>query len=157
MRSSIIIVIIFFAVTLCSTKRYMNMESKTERFMEKAGDKSMNWLELIHQGDSIRGIFYGFDRMQNEKTIYFKSEMKHLTLSDEGIKFTLEDYILSEEPFDDGKEYKKYVVKDETSLPDLLKFHQKFSGIKTYNGIRLRRTSMMYDSKFDELNLMKVN
>jgi hypothetical protein len=157
MKLIIWISLFLFSITLCSTKKQMETQVRKEQFMEKSGDRSKNWLELVYDRDSIRGVFYGFERLNGEKSIYYKSDMQLLVLEDGNIRFELRDYTVSEKPFEDDKLWEQYIVKDQSKVPTLLKFPQNFIGAKSSNDVKLRRTTMLFDSKFDELTLVRVN
>jgi hypothetical protein len=161
MLSIIVISILFTSCkkhSVCDcTKNVVTQQHYTEKFMQQAGNNSMNWLELTYHKDSVRGIFHGFEKASDGRPIYYKSIMEELELTDKNIKFVLRNYSLGYKPFVDGGAWEELIIKDESTLPALLKFSQNFSGVKSSSDLKLKRTSILYDSKFDELTLIKVN
>lgn len=157
MRSLILLTIISISITFCSTKRPMNNEFFIERYMQQVGNNSLNWMELTYHKDSVIGVFYGFEKIPNSRTIYYKSIMEELELTDKSIKFVIRNYSFGDKPFVDGEVWEELIIKDVSILPALLRFPQNFSGVKSSSDLKLKRTSMLYDSKFDELILIKVN
>lgn len=151
-----VITIFFLIVAFRPPQQNMDRKVYTERFMQKVGDKSMNWIEFKHDEKSISGIFYGFDKLSDGTPIYYKSEVKGLTIANSSIRFTLSSYMFSKSPFENGSRNKGFYIKEGMKTPALLKFPQNFSGTISSDSLKLKRSSLIYDSRFDELILIKV-
>ena len=159
MRSLVFITVVAFTTTLCSKKAEVKDIVKSQIFMEKPGNRSMRWVELSYdEKDSIHGVFYGPEKLEDGTPIYYRSEMTNVRFADGYLLFKISKYLVRKKPFDsDVKGDDELNLSDKTGWPVSLKFPQRCVGVLTSDSLRLDIIPPYTDSAFDRVVLLRTN
>lgn len=155
MKRIFLAIIVLLAIVVCSFRLNVGARSYTETFMEKPGDKSSIWFEVIHKGESTSLLFYGRDTLMNGTIVYYKSIAKELKITKDEIRFKLNKYAVSPKPFNNDSDSGIYST-DINKVPGLLLATMYFWTEKTKDGLKLFRTSDFYYNRSDAFSLMKI-
>src|SRR5690242_13233401 len=76
-----------------------NDKPRKELFRQQIDKKHNNYIEVYSSKGAKYGIFYGVEMISNNKAIYYKSNMDSLNWNDKEIRFILNKFECSLEPF----------------------------------------------------------
>jgi hypothetical protein len=154
-----ILTIIFavFMMKLEIPKQDLPQKNHTEVFVQKSTDKLINKIELSYNQGSIVGKFYGCEKLTDGSPIYYMATLSNLTINDNSIRFKIEKYSFSKIPFDKSNVAGRRYSFASNKLPGLLKFPQNYTGDRYSDTLRLKRTSLIFDSSYEQLIFVKIN
>lgn len=135
----------------------MNKSEQTkEVFVQKVDEKHNNYIELIKEGGSLKGLFYGVEVMSSAKEpLYYKSVLKDLEIEGDRIAFTLNTFLFSNETFY-GNPNDSLLSKNKINdIPFPFTIPVKYFGYKQRDSLRMNKISMLDDSKSTETIFIK--
>jgi hypothetical protein len=134
----------------------MNHEYQTwDWYAQKVDKKNSNYIELITNGESISGFFYGVDRLPDRTLLFYKSTMDSVEVKGQEIKFKLIKFSFSRQAFDKSMP-NALVSPDDPIIPFAFKYEINYFGNRNSNELRLQRTLDMYDNKADQAIFKRV-
>ncbi len=134
----------------------MNHEYQTwDWYAQKVDKKNSNYIELITNGESISGFFYGVDRLPDRTLLFYKSTMDSVEVKGQEIKFKLIKFSFSRQAFDKSMP-SALVSPDDPIIPFAFKYEINYFGNRNSNELRLQRTLDMYDNKADQAIFKRV-
>src|ERR1700756_3622998 len=73
---------------------------RKEWYAQKDEHNSTNYIELITNGDTVGGFFYGVERLPDRTHIYYKAPLDSIKLGGQEFRFLLKSYEFSRQAFD---------------------------------------------------------
>jgi len=124
-------------------------------YAQKVDKKNINYIELITNGESISGFFYGVERLPDRTLLFYKSTLDSLVVKGQEIKFKLINFSISRQAFDKGLR-NALVSPDDRIIPFDLRQENNYFGNRYSNELRLQRTLDVYDNRADQALFNKV-
>jgi hypothetical protein len=133
-----------------------NNEQITELFMQKIDDIHYNYIELIKEGDSLKGFFYGIEVIQSSQVpLYYKTLLNDLKVKGNRVDFTINNFLFSNKPFYGRKEDSFSIIQKPDNIPFSFSFPIKYFGYRNADTLRMNKITMLDDSKSTEVLFVK--
>jgi hypothetical protein len=128
----------------------MDMSKSTkEVFVQKVNDTLNNYIELIKEGDSLKGVFYGVEIDPSLKEpLYYKADLQNLKIEGNNISFSLTSCLYSNRSLY-GNRDKSAWVKTEDTLPYTPIPPRTYFGERKGDKLTLRKTHLISNSASD--------
>jgi hypothetical protein len=124
-------------------------------YAQQVDKKNSNYIELITNGDSISGFFYGVERLPDRTLLFYKSTLDSVKVRGQKINFKLTKFSISRQAFDRGMP-NAFVSPDDAIVPFDLRQENNYFGNKYSTELRLQRTLVAYDNRADQAVFKKV-
>ena len=135
----------------------MGQEYQTRNWYAQKVDKTnSNYIELITNGESISGFFYGVERLPDSTLLFYKSTLDSVEVKGQEIRFKLILFSFSRQAFDKGMP-NALVSPDDPIIPFDFKYEINYFGNRYASELRLQRTLATYNNRADQAVFNKVS
>lgn len=139
----------------CNQQSTQNMKKKNlYEYINEDGNAT--YLVIEREKELVSGTYIGVEFSMNDKPFYYKSTVEELKIAHNNISFVLMDYMLSSKPIIPSS-LEIVPLDSVVKAPLILEFKMYFSGEIKGDKIILKRSSDLYDSRIDLIELEKSN
>jgi hypothetical protein len=149
-------IIIFATWFLTNYQFHVTHRNQTrEWYAQKVDKKNSNYIELITNGKSISGFFYGVERLPDRTLLFYKSTLDSVEAKGRYLRFSLDTFLFSRQPFERGMP-KTFISPEDPSIPFVCRSRNYYFGNRNSIELRLQKTLDAYNNRADQAVFKKV-